>query len=318
MIVTLWGVRGSVPTPMTSDEYQDKLKRVLGQADGADLSDDDKIEAFIETMPREDGGVVGGNTTCVQVSDGETTIVCDAGSGIRPLGQKLMGSEFGKGQGEAHILFSHHHHDHTNGFPFFVPAYIPGNEIHFYGVHDALEERMVGLQVREYFPVPFHVMGSQKHFHQIEADVPFTIGEFEITPTQLNHPGHSYGYRFHWRDKVFVFASDSEYKNPSEEAYEHYIDFMSNADLLYFDGQYSLVEAFIKEDWGHSSAMAGVDFAVRSNVKQIVIGHHDPVYADVTILEMQQDAIFYREFNYPDAELEIGAAFEGDTFDLSD
>ena len=93
---------------------------------------------------------------------------------------------------------------------------------------------------------------------------------------------------------------------------------MSNADLLYFDGQYSLVEAFIKEDWGHSSAMAGVDFSVRANVKQLVLGHHDPAYADVTILEMQQDAIFYRDFNYPDSELAIAAAFEGDAYDLSE
>jgi hypothetical protein len=64
--------------------------------------------------------------------------------------------------------------------------------------------------------------------------------------------------------------------------------------------------------------MAGVDFSVRANVKKLVIGHHDPVYADLTILEMQQDAISYREFNYPDSELQIAAAFEGDVFDLAD
>mgnify|MGYP002152784689 CR=1 FL=1 len=83
MKITLWGVRGSVPTPLTTDEYQEKLKRILAQANGVDLSDEDKIDAFLQAAPREDRCVVGGNTTCCQVSDGETTIVVDAGSGIQ-------------------------------------------------------------------------------------------------------------------------------------------------------------------------------------------------------------------------------------------
>lgn len=303
---------------MSTDQYRAKLRTVLSQANGVPLSNDDEIESFVASLPRHTRDIVGGNTTCVEVSDGETLLVIDAGSGMRALGNSLMAGPFGHGKGEAHILFSHHHHDHTCGFPFFVPAYIPGNILHFYGCHENIETRMVGLQAREYFPVPFHVMASKKLFHQCKSGAPMQIGRFTITPAKLYHPGDSYGYRIEWGQRSFVFASDSEYKNPSEEAIEAYVEFFRDADLLYFDGQYSLQEAFVKENWGHSSALVGVDFAVRAKVRKLLISHHDPMYSDETIVELGQQAAEYLSFAYPDASLDIESAFEGDAFDLSD
>lgn len=318
MKVTLWGVRGSIPSPMTTDQYRAKLEAVLRRAREASLKTDSDIASFIASLPREERDLVGGNTTCIEVSDSETLIILDAGSGMRLLANKLMAGPFGQGKGEAHIFFSHHHHDHTCGFPFFVPAYIPGNVLHFYGCHDNIETRMVGLQAREYFPVPFHVMASKKLFHQCSVGTPVHIGHFTITPAQLIHPGGSYGYRIEWGNRVFVFASDSEYKNPSEEVIESFVDFFRNADLLYFDGQYSLQEAFVKENWGHSSALVGVDFAVRAKVRKLLIAHHDPMYSDQTIADLGRQAEEYLSFAYPDANVEIAIAYEGDVFDLSD
>ncbi|MBM3214387.1 MBL fold metallo-hydrolase [Candidatus Poribacteria bacterium] len=317
MKVTLWGVRGSIPTPMSTEQYQAKLRSVLRRAAKADLSDDDAIAEFVARLPKGDRELVGGNTTCVQVHDDETHLIFDAGSGMRPLGQSLMSGPFARGAGCAHIFFSHHHHDHTCGFPFFTPAYIPGNEIHFYGVHENIDTRMMGLQAREYFPVPFHVMASKKAFHQMEEDVPIRVGEFTITASQMNHPGVSYGYRVRWRDRVFVFASDSEYKNPTEQELNRYTDFFQDADLVYFDGQYSLQEAFIKENWGHSSALVGVDFAVRANIRTLLISHHEPAYSDDTIADLIQQARDYLAFAYPDAQVEIEIAYAGDTYDLT-
>ncbi len=303
---------------MTQEGFTAKLRTVLAKAHGTDLSSEDKIDEYLASVPHADRYIVGGNTTCVEVSDGETLLVMDAGSGLRMLGQQLMAGPCGKGQGEIHLFFSHHHHDHTNGFPFFVPAYIHGNVIHFYGVHGHIEDRMVGLQVREYFPVPFHVMASKKFFHQLECDEPLHIGEFRITAAKLKHPGDSYGYRIEWRDKTFVFASDSEYKNPTEEEINYYANFFRDADLVYFDGQYTLEEAFVKEDWGHSTAMMAVDFGTRSNVRRMVVGHHDPSYPEEQVAELESQANEYRGFMYPDADIEIRAAFEGDVYDLSE
>ena len=81
MQVTFYGVRGSIPTP--GPEY---IK-------------------------------YGGNTSCVHVelSDG-TDIVLDAGTGIRLLGKKLAAKKT-----PIHLLLSHNHWDHIQGFPFFIP-----------------------------------------------------------------------------------------------------------------------------------------------------------------------------------------------------
>ena len=160
-------------------------------------------------------------------------------------------------------------------------------------------------------------MPSKKTYHRLTVDKPYRIGEFTITPTELNHPGDTYGYRVEWRDKVFVMASDTEFKNPDEETIAHFTNFFRDADAPYFDGQYTVEEAFVKEDWGHSSAMHGIDLSVPANVKRLVVGHHDPAYADPTIFGIEETAEHYRDLLYPDATLQVEAAIQGATYDLS-
>ena len=56
----------------------------------------------------------------------------------------------------AHIFFSHVHWDHIQGFPFFEPAFVPGNTIHLYGgnnVSRTLEETLAGQMDYPSFPV---------------------------------------------------------------------------------------------------------------------------------------------------------------------
>ena len=318
MIIRLWGVRGSIPTPIMTDQYQQKLNNVLRAANGQDLSDPDKIAAFIDGLPQADATLVGGDTTCIEASDDETCLILDAGSGIRRLGLEVMkGGRYANFGGAVHLIFTHHHHDHTCGFPFFIPAFLPTSDIRIHGLHKGLEERMSGLQVSQYFPVPLEVMPSKRTYHRLTADKPYRIGEFTITPTELNHPGDTYGYRIEWRDRVFVMASDTEFQNPDDETITHFTEFFRDADMLYFDGQYTLQEAFVKEDWGHSSAMHGVDFGVRAGVKCLLVGHHDPANDDETILGQEATAAEYRDLMYPDAEIEIVTAVQGAMHDLS-
>src|SRR5512139_504826 len=77
----------------------------------------------------------GGNTSCVEVRAGGRTVILDAGTGIRPLGQQLRR----EGVLEADILFSHTHWDHVNGFPFFAPAFEPDNAFRVFAGHLAEE-----------------------------------------------------------------------------------------------------------------------------------------------------------------------------------
>ncbi|HJO74126.1 MAG TPA: MBL fold metallo-hydrolase, partial [Rhodospirillales bacterium] len=58
----------------------------------------------------------GGNTSCLEVIADDRHIVLDAGTGIRGLGKKFLAHDIR----EAHLLLTHTHWDHINGFPFFV------------------------------------------------------------------------------------------------------------------------------------------------------------------------------------------------------
>ncbi len=68
----------------------------------------------------------GGNTSCIEVIVGDRTFVLDAGTGIRDLGQEFLN----RNVRDAHLLLTHTHWDHINGFPFFTPAYDPSRSIH--------------------------------------------------------------------------------------------------------------------------------------------------------------------------------------------
>ncbi|PIN93417.1 hypothetical protein COU54_03100 [Candidatus Pacearchaeota archaeon CG10_big_fil_rev_8_21_14_0_10_31_24] len=81
--------------------------------------------------PGKDTNEFGGNTTCLEVkSDKNDEIIIDAGSGIRELGNSLMGRF--KGKVDAKLVITHDHWDHIQGFPFFVPAYVPGCKLDIY------------------------------------------------------------------------------------------------------------------------------------------------------------------------------------------
>ncbi|MGD8513442.1 MAG: MBL fold metallo-hydrolase, partial [Deltaproteobacteria bacterium] len=86
MIIKFWGVRGSIPAPMGSHEVRAKIVSALKRVSGHDLSDDRAVEHYVDGLPPHIKGTYGGNTSCVQLQAGDTTIIFDAGSGIRMLG----------------------------------------------------------------------------------------------------------------------------------------------------------------------------------------------------------------------------------------
>jgi phosphoribosyl 1,2-cyclic phosphodiesterase len=315
--VKIWGARGSIPSPLKPGEVRGKIRQAILNLPDIDTKDPAAVDMYLDQLPPLLSGTVGGNTTCVEIQAGRETFIIDAGSGLRELGLELMKGPCGRGQGSLHFFFSHTHWDHILGFPFFLPAYIPGNQIFIYSVHDlnlALENQQRPLG----FPVPFSSMQASMEFISLQPGEPFSVGQVKINTIKTDHPGDAYAYRFEDGYSTFVFASDAEYKQLDEASLRPYLEFFKDAEVLFFDAQYGLRETWeSKVDWGHSSAMIGADIARAAGVKKLVLVHHNPTYSDADLLKIQRETIEYQDKDPSRLPCEVIVAYEGLTFDLT-
>ena len=314
--VTFRGVRGSIPTPASSRQIEEKIAKALELAKPEDLTSPESRKAFLDQLPFYVKGCVGGNSSCVHAKVGDQHVIFDGGSGIRELGLELMGSAFGKGEGRAHLFLSHTHWDHILGIPFFVPFYVPGNRFTVYGAHDDIKGRLVNQQKLQYFPISFDSLGSTIDFVVLKELNECRIGDAAVTWKEMAHPGRSYAYRVEYRGKSFVYATDSEYKSLGSAELQPAIDFFKDADLLIFDSQYTFIEGIEKKDWGHSSSYIGVDIALEANVKQLALFHHEPTYSDFKLADICELTRKYLKVVAPQTPLKLILSHEGLTIDL--
>lgn len=228
----------------------------------------------------------GGNTSCTEVRHGEHILALDAGTGIRELGEALLGEFKGKPI-RGHIFVGHTHWDHIQGFPFFTPAYIPGNEFTLYsarGAGKSLERIFMGQMDSDYFPVLLSDMRSALKF--VELSEPVRIGPITVRFEHLNHPGIAIGFRITAAERSVVYLSDHEcfsrmYGEAAGAAEDKRIaEFARGADLLISEAQYTEEEYRSKKGWGHSTFDDVIRLAGEAAVKQLAIFHHDPGHDD--------------------------------------
>ena len=151
----------------------------------------------------------GGNTSCVEVRSAGSLIVLDCGTGAHGLGQALMA---GPKPVNGHLMISHTHWDHIQGFPFFAPLFVPGNSWDIYApgaVSRRLERTLSGQMEYEYFPVTLRQLGATIRFHDL-AEGDFAIDDVRVTAQYLNHPALTLGYRLESGGNTVVYAVDHE------------------------------------------------------------------------------------------------------------
>ena len=239
----------------------------------------------------------GGNTSCVEVRAGKQILIFDAGTGIRDLGNQLL-KEFKSQPVTVHLFISHTHWDHIQGFPFFMPAYNKNFQIIVYGppARDKSLKDLFKFQMdSEYFPVPLGGLNAQIVMQEVRE--PFRIDDLQITSCYMNHPAMTLAYRIFDGEKIFIFATDNEpyrytlhaaHKDQLGSQYgaeldQKFIEFISNADFIVCDAQYTLEEYQSKIGWGHAPIESVIEFVIKAKVKQLALYHHDPSHDDAAI-----------------------------------
>ncbi|MDZ4726010.1 MAG: MBL fold metallo-hydrolase [Leptospira sp.] len=315
MKITLFGVRGSLPTPVTKREYQEKLLKILKMAKEEWKKNPNSFseEDFLHSLPLPLEQDLGGNTTCVYLegNSGEK-LIFDMGTGIRELGNILAPQAFSGKPLDLNILVSHTHWDHIQGWPFFKPGYSPSTNINFYSAISNLEERLVRQQHPENFPITLDQMASKKSFHLWNEFESYPIGDLKVIPISLRHPGSCTGYRVREGDRKFLFCTDVEYR---EEDREHLLNLKPHivgSDLLVIDAQYSTAEAEKKIGWGHTAVSKAVEFAEMMEIKSVVLTHHEPDHDDHEVIRIILDE---GKAKHPE-KTQVMIAREGMTFRL--
>lgn len=301
MKIIMWGTRGSIPSPGP------------------------------ETAK------YGGNTTCIELrfEPGNRLVIIDAGSGIRPLGGKIMGTDFKNGPIKAQIFVSHTHWDHIMGFPFFTPIYIPTTRLEIFGpvtFEDEPLDRVIGGQLQyRYFPVASAELAAQLSWHRLQ-ETELHLGDgITMKSKYLNHPIACLGYRFTQKGKTLVtlfdhepfrnlFITDpahpdydavaaEEGKKVADEQNRKVVEFMDGADIVIHDAQYTHKEYLAgKLGWGHSSYEVAINSAAKAGVKTLVLTHHDPERTDAQLDELEAR---YREMARGKTGMNILFAREG-------
>ncbi len=316
--VRFWGTRGSLPVALTAAGLRRKLTRILRDASGRSFGSDGEIDAYLDKQDFAVAGTYGGHSSCVEIETGGTDyVLCDLGSGARAFAQAAL-ARHGPGAPQTyHILVSHVHWDHIMGLPFFIPAYLPGNRIRIYGGHQGLEKALRRQQDQPSFPVGFSAFKAEIEFVHIEPGRDCEIAGMRVSTKLQRHGGDSYGYRFESGGRTVVYSTDSEHKLADLEETEGFVEFFHKADVVIFDGMYSLADAVsIRADWGHSSNIVGVELCQMAEARHLCLFHHEPAIDDEAISGMLSDARRLEELTRNGAALRVSAAYDGMEIEL--
>lgn len=296
--VTFWGVRGGYPKPgPTTVEF-------------------------------------GGNTTCLEVRAGSHLIIVDAGTGIIGLGEKLI-AQRGPDRKPivATMLFTHTHHDHTQGFPFFAPSHLGSSVLYIFGpklLHQDLEVVLTNAMLPPVYPIRLDELGSMRIIRNLAESEMVVLSDPDLPPEVCNvyreneacspwevrvrsmrsyaHPQGIFIYRIEMGAHKLVVATDVEGYAGGDR---RLIGFARGADLLIHDAEYT-EEEYVgdspRQGWGHSTWEMAVEVAKAAGVKRLALTHHNVRHDDAFLEDMERQA----QARFPTAVV----AREGLTLDL--
>ncbi len=216
----------------------------------------------------------GGDTTCVEIiTESGDTIIVDAGTGIRRLGNARIEQNIN----EFNFLFTHSHWDHIIGFPAFKPLFFEKTVLNVYKCPfpgDYIEKMLATVMRPPNFPVRYADLKAQINYLN-GCPASFDIGSVRVDSIPLSHPNSGCGYKFTENNKTFVFLTDNElgYTHPDGASYEEYVSFCKGADILFHDAEYTDDEYKRQISWGHSSYTDALKLSTDAGVKKLGLFH---------------------------------------------
>ncbi len=240
--------------------------------------------------PGRDTVRFGGNTACMEIEYGRTRIICDAGTGIRPLGLDLVHRAGGRPI-DATILLSHVHWDHYLGLPFFRPFFEKKNRFVIAG--PSVMGRSFGKLLRDvirppYMPITLADLGARISYRTVGKRA-FKIGAVRVLPMPANHPDGALGWRFDFPNgRSVVVMTDNEPLDAARDV--ALIEYIAGADALIHDAQYSPAEYGKKRGWGHSPFPYPVGLACAARMRRVYLTHFDPESSDAELMKARSAA----------------------------
>jgi len=269
-------------------------------------------------VPGPETTKIGGNTSCVEIKINNELVIIDAGTGIIKLGNKLVKESLkDKEPIKATILFSHMHHDHNQGFPFFKPAYIGTSVLYLFGpkfFQEDIAEVLARAMLPPFFPVELSELNSAKVIHNInEAEIiiiqpntgtnpqifnkyrdDYIINDDDIVIEIIKGYAHPKGgiifYKIKYKNRSVVYASDTEGYLWGDQKL---IEFAQGCDILIHDVQFTAQDyrgkdGFSKQGYGHSTPEMAIDIVKKAHAKKLVFFHHDPENTDEKIKSIEK------------------------------
>ncbi|WP_297693991.1 MBL fold metallo-hydrolase [uncultured Eudoraea sp.] len=244
---------------------------------------------------------LGGNTSCIEIIEGNERIILDAGTGI-------LETDFDsyRTADRIDILLTHLHMDHIQGLGFFKPIFDPNKEIHIWGPGGSsypLKDRLNKFLSPPLFPVMLRDIPGKLVIHELSNE-PFKLGKFLITSKFVCHPGPTVGYRIQVGSKSVAYIPDHEpVLNKAhlfkEDKWISGFDLCTNTDLLIHDSQFNREEYEKKVGWGHCTMEIAAELSKRAKAKRLVMFHHDPAHTDKYTSKMFTNFMNTNTFDFP-------------------
>ena len=218
----------------------------------------------------------GGNTSSLEVRCGARLILLDAGTGIRYLGNGLLG----EAPLETDLFFTHTHFDHLCGLPFFKPFFQPQNRFRLWAGHlggrMTLQQLLRDFMIAPLFPVPPEVFRANIEYRDFAAGETLAPAPgISVRTAPLNHPDGATGYRIEFGGRSLCYVTDTEHVPGVPDA--NILRLIAGADLLIYDCTYTDDEygkSYV--GWGHSTWQEGVRLCKSAGVGRLAVFHHDP------------------------------------------